>query len=203
MVPEPTAQDIAKARAGDRTALQGLLLAHFDRVRLTVQSVLPAKLKPEIAEDDLIQEAFAEAVRSLPTLSSDDPRAFRKWLNKIAKRRAINQVRTRLARKRGGAHNHEPLSPADSGGDLASGLVPLLGRSHRSPRSALAHAEQLQNLRLVLGSLESEQREVLHLRFNEQMPYEQIAARLNKSKEAAQMVCFRALKMLKSMLPPP
>lgn len=201
MVPEPTERDVSLARRGDRQALQRLLLAHYDRVRLTVQSVLPPKLKPEIAEDDLIQEAFAEAVRSLPTLSSDDPRAFRKWLNKIAKRRAINQVRTRLARKRGGAHPHEPLYPGESGGDLASGLVPLLGRSHRSPRSALAHAEQLEHLQLLLGSLESKQREVLYLRFSDQMPYEQIAVRLNTSKEAAQMVCFRALRILKSMLP--
>lgn len=202
MIPEPTERDVSLARRGDRQALQRLLLAHYDRVRLTVQSVLPAKLQGEISEEDLIQEAFTEAVRSIPTLTSDDPRAFRKWLCRIAKRRAINQVRTRLARKRGGAHTHEPIHAGESAGDLASGLEPLLTRSHRSPRSALAHAEQLEHLRLVLGSLESEQREVLHLRFNDQMPYEQIGLRLNKSKEAAQMVCFRALRILRSMLPP-
>ncbi|MFN4244360.1 MAG: RNA polymerase sigma factor [Tepidisphaerales bacterium] len=203
MLVDPVAVDVSLARQGDRAALERLLVLFFASVRATVQAVLPARLRGELSEDDLAQEACIEAIRSISTLASDDPRAFRAWLLRIARRRAINQVRLRLTRKRGGEHVHHPLAAHASHGDLVSGLLPLLTRSTRSPRSAMAHAEMLQQLRTAVNSLESQQRELLKLRFTDQLPYDEIARKLNKSPEAARMMAFRTLRMLRSLLLPP
>lgn len=203
MVADPLSIDVSLARQGDRAALQRLLVLSFPSLRSTVQAVLPARLRGELSEDDLIQEACVEAIRSIPTLTSDDPRAFRVWLLRIARRRAINQVRLRLTRKRGGDHLHHPLAAHDPHGDLVSGLLPLLTRGTRSPRSAMAHAETLQQLRTAVESLENQQRELLKLRFTDQLPYDEIARILDKTPEAARMMAFRTLRMLRSLLLPP
>lgn len=193
MVSGVTARDVVLARGGDQGALHRLLMACYGGLRGAVARVIPDRLRGEVSEEDLVQEAVAEIVRSLPTLKSDDPRAFVKWARRIAKRRAVNEVRGRLAKKRGG----------DEGwvnGELASGLLPMFSKSHKSPRSAMAHAEALANLKLTLASLESEQRMVLHLRFAEQLPYEEIGKRVEKSGPAAQMVVFRALRRLRALM---
>ncbi len=192
-----TTEDVAEARSGDRAALERLLMACFGALRGAVSRVIPDRMRGEVSEEDLVQEAVAEIVRSLPTLTSDDPRAFMKWARKIAKRRAINQIRQRLTAKRGGGAG--AVQWVD--GELLSGLLPMLTRSQRSPRSAMAHAEDLENLRLTLAELESEHRMVLHLRFAEQMPFEEIGKRVEKSGPAVQMIVFRALRRLRGMMP--
>jgi RNA polymerase sigma-70 factor (ECF subfamily) len=190
---EVTPEEIAAARRGDRQAMHRAVMTVYGLIRFSVARVIPDRLRSELSEDDLTQEAIAEIVRSFPTLASDDPRAFRKWCGRIAKRRASNQIRQRLARKRGAGQMLDA--------EIASGLLPVLTRSHRSPRSAVAHAESLENLKELLMTLESDQREILHLRYNEQVPFEEIGRRFGKTGPAIQMLVFRALRRLREMMP--
>ncbi|MCB9899124.1 MAG: sigma-70 family RNA polymerase sigma factor [Planctomycetes bacterium] len=96
--PASPAQDVARARAGDREAFGRIYLAWAP----LVHGVLLARVAPGDA-DDLVQDVFLAAWRGLAGLR--DEAALPGWLATIA-RRAANRARAR------GASRPQPL-PAD------------------------------------------------------------------------------------------
>jgi RNA polymerase sigma-70 factor, ECF subfamily len=92
---------VADAAAGDGRALRSL----YDRHRPQVWRLARAFADLDADDvDDVVQEAFVRAFRSLPTLK--DHARFAPWLLTIARNRALS----RLARRRAGVELTEELT---------------------------------------------------------------------------------------------
>ncbi len=86
---------VVQARAGDRSALRGLVRLHQRQVGALLRRMLgPAGL--DSLTEDLAQETFLRAFRALDRFDPAGPATFSTWLLRIASRLAINE----LARKR-------------------------------------------------------------------------------------------------------
>lgn len=86
---------IAAARSGSADAFSNLVRAH----QAAVRSFLALYVRPAAAADDLAQETFLAAFRSLDTYRGDA--AFRVWLLGIARHRALNYLKEERVRARG------------------------------------------------------------------------------------------------------
>jgi len=102
--------------------------------------------------DDLLQETWIDVYRNINRLERPD--AFKAWLYRIARDKAYRELRGRPAR--------------------AAPLDESLQDSIAIQKESFT-AEEAEDVRAALDQLPAEQRDVLLLRFMEEMSYEQIA----------------------------
>lgn len=79
----------ARAADGDRRAFEGIVRRYSGQLRAYVHRILGSSLDV----DDVVQETFVAAWRTLPRLR--DREALKGWLLKMASNRALNRIRDR------------------------------------------------------------------------------------------------------------
>jgi RNA polymerase sigma-70 factor (ECF subfamily) len=153
--PEPTSQAqertwVLRARAGDADAFRRLVDAYDRRLLYFVLRFLPDADRAL----DVLQDVWLTLFRRLPGLRA--PEAFRVWLYQIAHDRVVDVIR-RACREEA---VHQALRASCNG-------------SADDHESLLDQAEFVHH---ALGALSAEHREVLLLRFLEELSVEEIAA---------------------------
>ena len=141
---EPDAALIERARAGDLSAFNQLVSRH-ERAAFNV--ALRYMRSRELAED-VTQEAFMRAWRSLDTFRNDAGEGFRAWLLRITSNRALDVLRARSRRPADSldsrlddeestwepeGHDETPIDFAVRG-DLGVRLEAALGQIHPDQR---------------------------------------------------------------------
>ena len=146
---------VVRAQAGDDAAFAELVERYSLRLRYFLRKLLGGERHRgrslQDGAEDLLQDVWLDVLRQLPRLK--DPQALSAWLYRIARDRAYGRMR-RLRRA-------EPL-------DEANVVDAVEVEAEFSP-------EEAARIHAALDQLPSEQREVLVLRFLEDMTYEQIA----------------------------
>ncbi len=138
---------VVRCQAGDRTAFEELVSLYQPRLRF----FLAGMVGDDHAADDLAQEVWFDVYRGVARLT--DPAAFHAWLYRIARHRALAELR----KKR--------LSPSSlEGFDIAA--------EGAEDDFSVEDAERVHAALRLLGP---GHREVLLLRFFEGMVYEDIA----------------------------
>jgi RNA polymerase sigma-70 factor (ECF subfamily) len=140
---------VLRAQAGDAEAFAELVGRHHARLRYYLAKLLA---KPQAAED-VLQDVWLDVWRGLPRLA--DAGAFPAWLYRVARDRALRTFRRRPPPR--------PLDPAE----LPDGPGDDGGEEFTAEDVARVHA--------ALDALADESREVLVLRFLEEMTYDEIA----------------------------
>ncbi|MHC4645207.1 MAG: RNA polymerase sigma factor [Planctomycetota bacterium] len=138
---------VLRCQIGDREALAELIARYEKPVRYFVSRLLQDPEKTE----DLVQDIWLAVVRKICTLKKAE--AFSMWLYRIARNRVYKELR----RKRQFTELDENIEAANSDEDSVFSVEDA-ARVHR-----------------CLERLRSEHKEVLLLRFLEQMSYEQIS----------------------------
>jgi RNA polymerase sigma-70 factor, ECF subfamily len=137
---------VVRAQTGDAAAFEELV--DSPRLRYFLRKLLRGE-----EADDAFQDVWLDVFRHLPRLA--DPQALRAWLYRIARDRAYGRLRK--------ARRTEPLLDEGSVIDPAP------------PSEDDFSAEDAARIHAGLDKLPTEQREVLVLRFLEEMTYEEIA----------------------------
>src|SRR5262249_49192027 len=128
-------------------------------------------------------------------------REFMAWISTIARHQLENARQRVRAQKRGGGRARIVYPQGDESNALAAGLVELLARDSRSPRSLIGDREFHQLVRDALAKLDPDDQQIVRLRYLEQMRHVEIAGRVGRSEDAVKMICFRAIKRLRRLLP--
>lgn len=167
------------AKAGDREAFDRLLGRFQDRLRSTVESWSRFQLGARIEVDDLLQESFVRAFRSLERFEWQGEDSFFRWLCGIAKRALAQAIQD----QRTGQGTDRPGSAAGSGA---------------TQTKISRRVERFERLEEALQSLTPEYREVLLLSRVEGLKTKEIAARMNRSPNAVKHLIARALRELRN-----
>lgn len=137
---------VMRCQLGDEGAYRELV----DRFSPRLRYFLNKRLRHPDRADDLLQEVWLDVFRQLPRLN--DARAFTAWVYQIARGKALLDLRK----------NGRMPQPTENLESLASADEPVFS------------AEDAQRVHAGLDRLNDEQREVLLLRFLEELSYEQI-----------------------------
>ncbi|QDV39189.1 sigma-70 family RNA polymerase sigma factor [Tautonia plasticadhaerens] len=198
--PSETTALLDRLRSGDRAALAALFDRHRDRLRRMVELRLDPRLRGRLDASDVLQEAYLDLARDLPSYLAEADLPPLLWLRWHVGRRLTTLHRQHLGTRMRDADREISLYrgalPEASSAALAS---MLLGRL-TSPTQAAQRAERLLRVQEALNSLEPIDREVLALRHFEQLDRTETAAALGISQEAGAKRYFRALKRLKDAL---
>ncbi|MFI4946924.1 MAG: RNA polymerase sigma factor [Burkholderiales bacterium] len=170
---------IARARRGDPSAFEEIVRLYQRRVYGVALRIVRAH---DVA-DDVAQEAFLRAWRSLDRFDLDRP--FGPWVCRIAANLAVNYVRSPRAREEGLPEGHAEAKAKAPG-----------------PLGALLDGEATRVLDAALAELPSEQRTVLVMRAVEEMSYAEIAEALGISPGTVMSRLYRAREKLAVALRP-
>jgi len=190
---------LAQAVAGDRAAIERLLLREYERLSARVSTRMPPSLRGTIESDDVLQEAFAQACRDIYQFRPQGEDAFFRWLAAIADHRLLDMIRARQAAKRGAGR-----APIEAGLDAAdSAVVDLLNmvavHSHTPSQSAANH-EAVRQIETAMDGLKDEYRQALRLRYIDGLATAEVAVVMDRDEKAVQNLCHRGLQSLRERL---
>ena len=190
---------LREARGGDDLARQRLLARHRPRLLRMVSVHLDRRLAARVDPSDVVQEALAEADGSLDEYLRSPEVPFYPWLRRFAWERLLDAHRHHLRAKRRSVTREEPPDlqlPEGSALRLADRLL----SSGASPIHRLIVSELRQRIRAALDRLPPRDREILVLRYLEQLTTAEIAAVLGLGEGAVRTRHVRALDRLRRWL---
>ena len=197
--PPDTEELLRRTGAGDPSARQQLLARHRDRLRRMVAVRLDPRLAARVDPSDVVQEAMVDAARKLDGYLRDRPLPFYPWLRRLAWERLVKMHQRHVGAGRRSVTREEPPElPEGSALELAERLLTV----DTGPEDAALKAELRQRVRTALERLAATDREVLVLRYLEELSVAEIAAVLDLGESAVYARHLRALKRLKAILGP-
>ncbi len=158
---------------------------------------LDPRLSPRVDPSDVVQEALAAAAELLPEYLVKKPIPFYPWLRRLAWERLVKLHRQHIGTgKRSVAREVMP--------ELPDGSVNILARlviaNNTSPSDQAMRKELQIRVRAALNKLGERDREVLILRYLEQLSAAEIATILESTPGAIKVRHLRALERLRLLL---
>jgi RNA polymerase sigma-70 factor (ECF subfamily) len=197
--PPDTEELLRRAGRGDRRARGALLQRHRGRLRHMVSLRLDPRLAARVDPSDVVQETLAEADRRLDGYLRERPLPFYAWLRQLAWDRLVEQYRRHVRAGRRSVRREEAEAPGLSDASALELAERLLAQAE-SPSAALQRQELADRVRAALDRLPEADREVLVLRYLEQLPAREVAGVLGTSEAAAKKRVLRALQRLRDLL---
>lgn len=192
-------QLLERARAGEAVAVDELLALCRDPLRRAVDLRLDRQLARREDASDIVQKVLLDAHRRFPEYLSDPKMPFHLWLRHMAQDRIIDAHRRHQGAARRSIDREQAAGPTlDEASSIQ--LVAQLVDQEMTPASAAIQQELQQKLQAVLMDLDETDREIILMRYYEQMSNQEVAAALDLTEAAASMRHLRALRRLKDAM---
>lgn len=177
---------VSRAKDGDRAAYDRLFALAADRALLFIRCRLGPKLRARLDSMDVLQEAYVEGHKAFGGFEYRGDDAFAGWLCRVAE----NKIR-------GLADFHGAKKRTPPGEQLAVSVVLDRHRTDRTgPLSAVDRSAARTRLAEGLDALEPDQREVVLLRFFQDLTLQEIADLMGKSEPGVRRLLGKATRAL-------
>jgi RNA polymerase sigma-70 factor (ECF subfamily) len=187
---------IQAARAGSREALGNVLETYRNYLLLIAERELGDDLRAKGGASDLVQEAFLEAHKDFAQFQGQTEADLRSWLRTLLLNRLSKFARRYRQTQKRGIGSEERL---DANQDRGIGLA----ADQPTPSKMLMAGEHAQAVQLALERLPKDYRDVILLRYQEQLTFEEVGLRMQRSADAARKLWWRALVRLQEELESP
>lgn len=174
------------ARNGSQQAYGELM----ERYRESIYFMMFKMVKNVDDADDLTIEAFGKAFSRLDQYSPSF--AFSTWLFKIASNNCIDFMRKKRVK----------VTSMDTGFTTSDGEVIFYDAksSTQDPEEQIIHSQKVKMMRGLVDKLKPRYRELVELRYFEELSYEEIAETLNLPLGTVKAQLFRARDFLANMI---
>lgn len=192
-------EDTNKAVGGDADALQRLLVHYHDMLWCKIDAQVNGRLRRYFEAEDVLQEAYAAAYRSIGDCNFDGPGGFYAWLEAIALNK-LQTIERDLHRKKRDVRRERHADSFPAAGTSSASYPDLFARlsaGQSTPSRHLANREAVAAIISSIARLSDQQRAVIRMHFLEDRPVAEIAAVLGKSNDAVYMLCYRGMKKLR------
>lgn len=200
MATEPADDELVTAAvAGDRVALNDLLLLHFDALQQLIDRRLPDGLNRVVSTDDLLQETLVRAIRGIATFEPRAGATFDGWLKTIATHTIKSLVVAGAAKKRGGQFRRQTRNMEPPASSLAD-LVDLLADNASTASAKATQKEAIQAIHVGIACLPDEQQQAVRLRYLQGQSLADTSDALGRSPAAVRGLLYRAKLRLRDAL---
>jgi RNA polymerase sigma factor (sigma-70 family) len=177
---------VDSAREGKQSAYAELM----ERYRESIYYMMYKMVKNADDADDLTIEAFGKAFSRLDQYSPIF--AFSTWLFKIASNNCIDFMRKKRIK----------VTSMDTGFVSGDGEVIFYDAksSIQDPEEQIIHSQKIKLMRVLVDKLKPRYRELVELRYFDELSYEEIAETLNLPLGTVKAQLFRAREFLSNMI---
>jgi RNA polymerase sigma-70 factor (ECF subfamily) len=194
-----TKELLEQARQGDAAAVERLLTTHREPLRRMIGLRLDPALAARVDASDIVQDVLLEAHRRLQDYLRKPSMPFHLWLRHIAKDHIIDAHRHERLAQRRSVDREQALHaarPDESSLDWAAQFFD----QELTPASAAIRQEMERKVQQAIQQLGDDDRDIILMRYVEQLPNQDVAAALGLSEAAASMRCLRAVRRLQALL---
>jgi RNA polymerase sigma-70 factor, ECF subfamily len=188
-------QLIELARRGDDGARGTLLEMYRHYLGLLARLEIGQRLQTKVDTSDLVQETFLEAHRNFGYFRGGGEAEFVAWLRAILAAKIANLMRRYLGTQGRDIRREQALeiNLSRSSEMLSQGFF----ATESTPSQQFAKREQGALLADALAKLPDDYREVIILRHLQELPFADVAARMERSVDSVQKLWVRALARLR------
>jgi RNA polymerase sigma-70 factor, ECF subfamily len=191
---------VHRVSRGDEASLAQLFAFHYDRLWRIVEFRLDRRLRGRVDSDDILQEAYLNAVQRMDKFLYDHPRSLFIWMRLIVTQTLVDVHRRHIGAQKRDASREISVNSGWSVGSTSCSLsFHLLGHL-TSPSQAAVRAELSDLIDQALGGMSEIDREVLALRHFEELTNFETAQVLQMSEQAASIRYIRAIGRLRRVL---
>ncbi len=174
------------------------LVRHEGYLKMLAQLEIDSRFQGKFSASDAVQQTLLEAWRGWQSFRGSTEPERVAWVRGILAHQLAH-----LARHFAGAQKRNVAREVSIDQSLARSsqrLDQLLAADQESPSAAVVANEQRMRLAEVLGRLPDDYRRVLVLRNLEDLPYDEIARRMDRGVGAVRMLWVRALARLRDAI---
>ena len=190
---------ITRALQGDRQSIEELLAHYRPQLRRMVAVRMDSRLKARLDPSDIVQTVLAEAAQKMVAFQQEPEQLF-PWLRQLAWDELARLHRDHIRTKKRSVSREEDDWQGHAADESMMQLADRLATQQLGPGSRLVHKELRTRVRAALDQLAPQDREVLVLRFLEQLDISDTAAALGISESAVKSRQFRAIERLGKLL---
>jgi RNA polymerase sigma-70 factor (ECF subfamily) len=188
---------ITAAQQAEPGAVERLLEAYRHYLRFVARTCLTSALAGKADESDLVQETLLKAHQNFFSFRGASEGELVTWLRQILAQNVAQLVR-RFRTTGRDLHRERSIEELVTRSSIA--LAGIAAASGTSPSMAAERRDTGVVLAAALAELSDDQREIIFLRHVEELSWAEIAARMNRSQDAARMLWTRALKKLRPLI---
>jgi RNA polymerase sigma-70 factor, ECF subfamily len=190
---------LSRASDGEPQARAELLEHYRGRLRRMIAIRLDKRLAARTDPSDIVQETMHDAHRRLPEYFAEPQIAFYPWLRRIAVDRLADAQRRHIGAERRSVLKELARMPEDNEASVAE-LAQSICTSSILPSRRAMLAELQARMIVALDELKPHDREILVLRYLEQLGVGEIADVLGISQTAVTSRHLRALQRLRRLV---
>ena len=197
--PDDTDLLLRAAARGDEAAVRRLLDRYRERLRRMVSLRIDSRVSARVDASDVVQERALDAAQKLVDYERDRPIPFYPWLHRLAadKLALAHRHHLRAGRRSVAREEADTFLWVQGSSRL---LVDWLVASDATPGDAFFRSERRRQVHAALERLAPADREVLVMRYLENLAFPEIAAVLGIGESAAKMRHLRAIERIRSVL---
>jgi RNA polymerase sigma-70 factor (ECF subfamily) len=202
MSTSPDEQELVRrAVTADKAALGELIRLHDAALLRVVNQGLPKDLRRAVDPEDVLAEAYTDLFLGIGRFTPRGPGAFFAWAQTVVQNRLVTVIKRHRALKRGGGRVlvEGDLSPEESS---AADLLGQLKPNAHTPSQSAIRRESLVAMEHALTLIPEHYRDALTMLFIEELAPAEVAARLNRSVGAVNMLAVRGLRALAKAMGP-
>lgn len=186
---------IALAKEGDGPALGALLEGYRAYLRMLARVQIGRRLRSKLDADDLLQEAFLRAHRSIQQFRGATEEEFLAWLRGILAHVLADQIRRYHGTERRDPDLERALEVQFE--RSSEGFARALAAPASSPSQKVVRHERAVRLAEAMEHLPPVSREILELRHFEDLTFPEIARRLGRTLDGVKNLWVRGLARLR------
>lgn len=190
---------IARTRSGDEAAREELFERCRRYVGLVARVQLESWLQQKVDASDLVQQTLMEAHRGFERFRGETQAEWLGWLRQIVTHNATDCVRHWQKAARRNVNREVPLGGLP-GGISGSFRADVADRDGATPSEVAMQHEQELELADALDQLPEDYQEIIVLRNLQRLPFDEISARMGRSRGACQMLWTRAIQQLQKLM---
>jgi RNA polymerase sigma-70 factor, ECF subfamily len=190
---------VVRAIDGERSALDELLAHYRPQLRRMIAVRMDSRLKARFDPSDVVQMVLAEVAHKMVSFPNT-PDQFYRWLRQLAWDELARLHRDHVRTKKRSVSREDDDWRNRVADESMVQLAEHLASQQLGPGSRLVRKELRTRVQLALAELGQQDREVLVLRFLEQLNTSDTAAALGISESAVKSRQFRAIERLGKLL---
>lgn len=201
MDPVSGSQVLRRIAAEGDEAIAEFFSMNRDRLTRMVSFRMHPSLKGRVDPDDVVQEAYLDAVSRIHHFTENPVTSIFVWFRLIVAQTLQTVHRRHLGTKMRAVSREQSLSRRTVDGDATAASITALVVGHlTSPSQAAVRDERAKQLREALDGMSALDQEVLALRHFEELTNNEAAEELGITAKAASVRYFRAVRRLKGLL---
>lgn len=190
-----------RAREGCRESLGALLQLYRNYLQLLARTQVDMQLQGRASPSDVVQETVLDAFRDFGKFRGTSEAELLAWLRRILVNNVLQVIKKHMLAEKRDVRREIPLNGRLAALEQSASVVDAaLVSCVSSPSARLQRRERAALLADLLAQLPAQYRDVVVLRELEQLEFDEVALRMNRSPAAVRKLWLRALSRLHELL---